>query len=462
MTSERLDLVVIGGGPGGYVAAIRAAQLGLRCALVERERLGGVCLNWGCIPTKALLRSAEVYREFRRAGEFGLSADNIGFDLEAIVARSRAAAARLENGVRGLLRKNKVTVHSGAARLAGPGKVDVRVAGGASTRLDAANIVLATGARPRPLPGFPADPGRIWTYREALVPPRLPKSLLVIGAGAIGLEFATFYRTFGTEVTVVEIEDRVLPVEDDEISAFVRAAMEKNGVTIRTGARVDAIGPAGDGLRATIGGIEHRFERAIVAAGIAGKVEELALESTRVRVERGHVVIDAAGRTDEPGVWAIGDVAGPPWLAHKASHEGVRVAEAIAGHVSRHSLDPMSIPACTFCEPPVASIGFTERAARAAGRKVRIGKFPFAGNGKAIALGATDGLVKTILDAVTGEVLGVHMVGPEVTELIHNASLAKTMEATDDELIETVFPHPTLSETLHESVLAAAGRAIHV
>jgi dihydrolipoamide dehydrogenase len=461
MTAEGFDLVVIGGGPGGYVAAIRAAQLGLRAAVIERERLGGVCLNWGCIPTKALLRSAEVYREFRRAREFGLSADNIGFDLQAIVARSRSAASRLENGVRGLLRKNKVAVHSGSGRLAGQGKVEVRATDGSTTRLDTANVVLATGARPRPLPGFPVDPERIWTYREALVPAQLPKSLLVIGAGAIGMEFATFYRTFGTEVTVVEMEERILPVEDDDIAAFVRAAMEKSGVTIRTGTKVDSIRPEREGLSVMLGGTEHRFERAILAAGIAGNVEDLALEATRVRVERGHIVIDAAGRTGEPGVWAIGDVAGPPWLAHKASHEGVRVAEAIAGQAPKHAFDPMNIPACTFCEPPVASIGLTERAARAAGRTVRVGKFPFAGNGKAIALGATEGMAKTVVDAVTGEMLGVHLAGPEVTELIHNASLAKTLEATDDELIETVFPHPTLSETLHESVLAAGGRAIH-
>jgi dihydrolipoamide dehydrogenase len=460
--SERFDAVVIGGGPGGYVAAIRGAQLGMRVALVERERLGGVCLNWGCIPTKALLRSAEVYREMQRAGEFGLSATNIGFDLAAIVARSRAAATRLEQGVRGLLRKNKVTVHAGSARLVGAGKVEVRGSDGAVRQIETRNVVLATGARPRLLPGFPVDPERIWTYREALVPTQLPRSLLVIGAGAIGMEFATFYRTFGTEVTVVEVAERILPVEDDDIAAFVRAAVERSGVTIRTGTKVDSIVADGNGIVAMVGGAEHRFDRAILAAGIVGNVEDLGLESTGVRLDQGHVVIDAAGRTDEPGVWAIGDVAGPPWLAHKASHEGVRVAEAIAGRLPKHALDPLNIPACTFCDPPVASVGLTERAARAAGRTIRVGKFPFAGNGKAIALGATEGIAKTILDAVTGEVLGVHLAGPEVTELIHNGSLARTLEATDEELIETVFPHPTLSETLHESVLAALNRAVHI
>jgi dihydrolipoamide dehydrogenase len=460
--SERFDAVVIGGGPGGYVAAIRGAQLGMRVALVERERLGGVCLNWGCIPTKALLRSAEVYREMQRAGEFGLSATNIGFDLAAIVARSRAAATRLEQGVRGLLRKNKVTVHAGSARLVGAGKVEVRGSDGAVRQIETRNVVLATGARPRLLPGFPVDPERIWTYREALVPTQLPRSLLVIGAGAIGMEFATFYRTFGTEVTVVEVAERILPVEDDDIAAFVRAAVERSGVTIRTGTKVDSIVADGSGIVAMVGGAEYRFDRAILAAGIVGNVEDLGLESTGVRLDQGHVVIDAAGRTDEPGVWAIGDVAGPPWLAHKASHEGVRVAEAIAGRLPKHALDPLNIPACTFCDPPVASVGLTERAARAAGRTIRVGKFPFAGNGKAIALGATEGIAKTILDAVTGEVLGVHLAGPEVTELIHNGSLARTLEATDEELLETVFPHPTLSETLHESVLAALNRAVHI
>jgi dihydrolipoamide dehydrogenase len=460
--SERFDAVVIGGGPGGYVAAIRGAQLGMRVALVERERLGGVCLNWGCIPTKALLRSAEVYREMQRAGEFGLSATNIGFDLAAIVARSRAAATRLEQGVRGLLRKNKVTVHAGSARLVGAGKVEVRGSDGAVRQIETRNVVLATGARPRLLPGFPVDPERIWTYREALVPTQLPRSLLVIGAGAIGMEFATFYRTFGTEVTVVEVAERILPVEDDDIAAFVRTAVERSGVTIRTGTKVDSVVADGSGIVAMVGGAEHRFDRAILAAGIVGNVEDLGLESTGVRLDQGHVVIDAAGRTDEPGVWAIGDVAGPPWLAHKASHEGVRVAEAIAGRLPKHALDPLNIPACTFCDPPVASVGLTERAARAAGRTIRVGKFPFAGNGKAIALGATEGIAKTILDAVTGEVLGVHLAGPEVTELIHNGSLARTLEATDEELLETVFPHPTLSETLHESVLAALNRAVHI
>jgi dihydrolipoamide dehydrogenase len=459
--SERFDVVVVGGGPGGYVAAIRCAQLGLRTAVVERERLGGVCLNWGCIPTKALLRSAEVYRELQRVGEFGLSASGIGFDLSAIVARSRAAAKRLEQGVRGLLRKNNVDVFAGNGRLAGAGRVDVESDRGA-VALETAHVVIATGARPRTIPGIPDDARRVWTYREALAPDRVPAKLLVIGAGAIGMEFATFYRTFGSDVTVIEVAERILPVEDADIASFVHRAVVRTGVEIRTGTRVESIRVEGDGLVATFADGDRHFDRAILAAGIVGNVEDLGIETTRVRVSDAHIVVDALGRTDEPCVWAIGDVAGPPWLAHKASHEGTRVAEAIAGHPPSHPLDALSIPACTFCEPQVASIGLTEHAARGAGRDVRVGSFPFAGNGKAIALGSADGIAKTIIDAGTGEVLGIHLAGPEVTELIHNGALARMLEATADELVETVFPHPTLSETLHESALAALGRAIHI
>ena len=463
------DLIVVGGGPGGYVAAIRAAQLGLNAALVEREHLGGICLNWGCIPTKALLRTSEVYHLMQHAGDFGLSADNVAFDIGKVVKRSRRVAARLNAGVKHLMKKNKVTVFDGHGRLAGKGKLAVLKDGKETATLSSPHIVLATGARARTLPGLEPDGADIWTYKEAMVPEAFPKSLLVVGSGAIGIEFASFYRTLGAEVTVVEMLDRILPVEDAEISAFVQKSVEKQGMKILTGATVAGLekGPKnnGDGIAVAVENGEDTqtvtVEKVILAIGITGNVEELGLEDTAATVDRGHIRIGPWGETGEPGVYAIGDVAGPPWLAHKASHEGIICVEKIAGVADVHPLDTSLIPGCTYCHPQVASVGLTEAAAVEAGHEVRVGRFPFAGNGKAIALGDDQGLVKTVFDAQTGELLGAHMAGPEVTELIQGYGIAKTLETTEADLMHTVFPHPTLSEMMHEAVLDAYGRVVH-
>ncbi len=470
-TDNSFDLIVIGGGPGGYVAAIRAAQLGMKAAVVEGQHLGGICLNWGCIPTKALLRTAEIYETLERADEFGITVKGLSFDLEKIVKRSRSVARRLSGGVGHLLKKNKVAVVDGYGRLDGPGKVAVEKDGHAVADLAAKHIILATGARARALPGLePAtknkDRGRlIWTYKEAMIPEAMPKSLLVVGSGAIGIEFASFYRTLGAEVTVVEVLPRVLPVEDEEISAFAEKAFKKQGMKIITSATVKALMENKNSVTATIEAAgkceELTVERVILAVGIVGNTENIGLEKTRVKVDRTHVVIDEWCRTGEPGVYAIGDLTGPPWLAHKASHEGILCVEKIAGVKGAHPLDTSRIPGCTYCRPQVASIGLTEKAATEAGHKVKVGRFPFIGNGKAIALGEPEGMVKTVFDAATGELLGAHMVGAEVTELIQGYSIAKTLETTESELMATVFPHPTLSEMMHESVLDAYGRAIH-
>ncbi len=463
MADAEFDLVVIGGGPGGYVAAIRAAQLGLRAALVEREHLGGVCLNWGCIPTKALLRASEINHLLGGLDNFGFSAKEVAFDAKKVVARSRAVAKRLSRGVGFLLKKNGVTVFDGAGRLSGGGAVAIEKKDGGIAEISAPHIVLATGARPRALPDVRPDGERIWTYREAMVPEAIPGSVLVIGAGAIGVEFASFYRDMGAEVTLVEALDRILPVEDAEISGFVRKAFEKQGMAVHAATTVTGLDKRGASLAATLDpGGEIAVDKVVLAVGIVGNVEDLGFEGTAVRVERGHVAVDGSMRTGEPGVYAIGDLAGPPWLAHKASHEGVLCVEKIAGVEGVHPLDSRNIPGCTYCRPQVASVGLTEAAAREAGHDVKVGRFPFAGNGKALALGEPEGLVKTVFDAGTGELLGAHMVGAEVTELIQGYAVAKTLEGTERDLMATVFPHPTISETMHESVLDAWGRALHI
>jgi len=465
MAENTFDLIVVGGGPGGYVAAIRAAQLGMKAAAVEREHLGGICLNWGCIPTKALLRSSEIYHLLRHLDDFGFSAKDISFDAGKVVARSRAVAKQLSNGVAYLLRKNKVTVFDGHGRLAGKGQLAVTKDGSPVAELAAEHIVLATGARARSLPGLEPDGERIWTYKEAMVPPAIPKSLLVVGSGAIGIEFASFYHDMGAEVVVVEVLDRVLPVEDEEISAFARKTFEKQGIKIHTAATVAALERGGEGVTARIEADGKAFdanvERVILAVGIVGNVEDIGIENTGVVVDRTHIVVDEWLRTGEQGIYAIGDVVGPPWLAHKASHEGVICVEHIAGVNDVHPLDVHNIPACTYCRPQVASVGLTEKAARDAGYEVKVGHFPFIGNGKAIALGEPEGMVKTVFDSKTGELLGAHMMGAEVTELIQGYAIAKTLETTETELIHTIFPHPTLSETMHEAVLDAYGRATH-
>jgi len=463
MAGKTYDVIVIGAGPGGYVAAIRAAQLGLKVVVVEREHLGGICLNWGCIPTKALLRSAEVFHLMHRAKDFGLSADKIGYDLDAVVKRSRGVAKQLASGVGHLLKKNKVDVVMGEASL--PGKGKVRVKGEKeTTELTAKNIILATGARARELPGLEADGDLVWTYKHALQPPREPKKLLVIGSGAIGIEFASFFNTLGADVTVVEVLDRVLPVEDAEISAFARKQFEKQGMTIMEKALVKQLDRGKGTVTAHIergGKVEkHAFDTVISAVGIVGNVEGLGLEELGVKVDRTHVVTDDYCRTGVDGLYAIGDIAGAPWLAHKASHEGVMVAELIAGQQA-HPVKPESIAGCTYCHPQVASVGYTEAKAKELGYDVKVGRFPFIGNGKAIALGEPEGLVKTVFDAKTGELLGAHMVGAEVTELIQGYVVGRQLETTEEDLMHTVFPHPTLSEMMHESVLDAWGRAIH-
>jgi len=460
------DLVILGGGPGGYVAAVRAAQLGMKTCLVEREHLGGICLNWGCIPTKALLRTAEIMHLMRHAGDFGLVAKDIGFDARKVVARSRAVAKQLSNGVGFLMRKNKVTVVMGEGKLAGKGKLAVTKDGKPAADLEAKHIILATGARARSLPGLEPDGKLVWTYKEAMVPEEIPESLLVVGSGAIGIEFASFYRDMGAEVTVVEVLDRILPVEDEEISAFARKAFEKQGIKIHTGATVRSLKKGDDEVTATIeaGGksFDLTVDRVISAIGIVGNVEGIGLEGTGVKVDRSHVVVDEWLRTGEPGIYAIGDLIGPPWLAHKAMHEGVVCVEKIAGFPGVHPLDLTNIPGCTYCRPQVASVGLTEKAARDKGFEVKVGHFPFIGNGKAIALGEPEGMIKTVFDARTGELLGAHMCGAEVTELIQGYAIAKTLETTQAELMRTIFPHPTISEAMHESVLDAYGRALHI
>ena len=465
MADTTFDIIIVGAGPGGYVTAIRAAQLGMKAAVVEGEHLGGICLNWGCIPTKALLRTAEIFHTMHRAEEFGLSVKEISFDVKKVVERSRAVAKQLSSGVGYLLKKNKITVFDGYGRLDGAGRVHVEKDGKGIADLAAKHLVLATGARARSLPGLEPDGKLVWTYKEAMVPEVMPKSILVVGSGAIGIEFASFYRDFGAEVTVVEVLPRVLPVEDEEISDFARKAFEKQGMKILTSATVTGLKKAKSGVTATVeaGGksTQVRAERVILAVGIVGNVENLGLEGTKVKVDKAHIVIDEWGRTGEPGVYAIGDVTGPPWLAHKASHEGVICVEKIAGVPGVHPLDKSRIPGCTYCRPQIASIGLTEKQAVDQGHKVKVGRFPFMGNGKAVALGEPEGLVKTVFDAATGELLGAHMIGAEVTELIQGFAVAKTLETTEAELMHAIFPHPTLSEMMHESVLDAYGRAIH-
>jgi len=461
----KFDVVVVGGGPGGYVAAIRASQLGMKAAVVERENLGGICLNWGCIPTKALLRSSEINHLLHNMGEFGFSADNITFDLPKIVTRSRKVAKQLAGGVGHLLKKNKVAVFDGLAKLAGKHTLAVTKDGKDIATLTAPHIILATGARARQLPGLEGDGKLIWTYREAMVPPSMPKSLLVIGSGAIGIEFASFYRNMGAEVTVIELLDRILPVEDEEISAFARKSFEKQGIKIMTSAKTTKVQKNADSVTVTIeaGGKtqELTVDRVISAVGIVGNVEDIGLEGTGVKVERSHIVIDDYCRTGEPGVYAIGDVTGAPWLAHKASHEGVICVESIARQNDVKPLDIGNIPGCTYSRPQIASVGMTEARAKAAGHDVRVGRFPFIGNGKAISMGEPEGMVKVVFDSKSGELLGAHMIGAEVTEMIQGYAVARTLETTEVELMHTVFPHPTVSETMHEAVLDAYGRAIH-
>jgi len=465
MAESSFDLIVVGGGPGGYVAAIRAAQLGMKTAVVEREHLGGICLNWGCIPTKALLRTAEVYHLIGEAEEFGLKVKGVEFDFKKVIERSRKVAARLSAGVAHLLKKNKVTVVDGHGRLAGAGKIRVEKNGKAVAELTAKHIILATGARARTLPGLEPDGELIWTYKEAMVPKAMPKSLLVIGSGAIGIEFASFYRTLGADVTVVEVLPKILPVEDDEISALAHKAFVGQGMTIHTSATVNALKKGKNSVTATVAmegkSFEVEAERVILAVGIVGNVEELGIEKTAVKVEKTHLVTDQWSATGEPGVYAIGDLCGPPWLAHKAMHEGIVCVEKIAGQAGVHPLDVSRVPGCTYCRPQVASIGLTEQAAADKGLKVRIGRFPFLGNGKALAMGEPEGLIKTVFDAATGELVGAHMIGAEVTELIQGYAIAQTLESTESELMQTVFPHPTLSEMMHESVLDAYGRTLH-
>ncbi|MDF1801610.1 dihydrolipoyl dehydrogenase [Thalassovita sp.] len=464
MSAKSFDMIVIGAGPGGYVAAIRGAQLGLSVAVVEREHLGGICLNWGCIPTKALLRSSEVFHLMERAKDFGLTADKIGYDLDAVVKRSRGVAAQLSGGIGHLLKKNKVTVVMGEASLPAKGKVSVKTDKG-TEELTAKAIVLATGARARELPGLEADGDLVWTYKHALNPPRMPKKLLVIGSGAIGIEFASFYNTLGADTTVVEVMDRVLPVEDAEISAFAKKQFVKQGMTIMEKAMVKQLDRGKGKVTAHIetkGKVEKiEYDTVISAVGIVGNVENLGLEGLGVKLDRTHVVTDKFCRTGVDGLYAIGDIAGAPWLAHKASHEGVMVAELIAGKHA-HPVKPETIAGCTYCHPQVASVGYTEAKAKELGYDIKVGRFPFIGNGKAIALGEPEGMVKTVFDAKTGELLGAHMVGAEVTEMIQGYVIGRQLETTEEDLMNTVFPHPTLSEMMHESVLDAFDRVIHM
>jgi len=467
VTDTEFDFAIIGTGPGGYVAAIRAAQLGFKTAVIEREHLGGICLNWGCIPTKALLRTSELYHSLQHAEEFGLKVDGLSFDLSKVIKRSRDVADQLSNGVRFLMKKNKITVIEGAGRLKGGGTIGITKDGIDAPDISAKHIILATGARARSLPGLEPDGKLIWTYKEAMVPDVMPESLLVVGSGAIGIEFASFFHTLGSDTIVVEALDRVLPVEDQEISAFAEKAFKKQGMTIHTGATVEKLEPGDTSVTAIVKKADGQTEtinvdRVILAVGIVGNTENLGLEEMAIKVEQGHVVINQWGETAAGGVYAIGDLVGPPWLAHKASHEAIVCVERIAGLDNVRPLNTENIPGCTYCRPQVASVGLTEQAAKDAGHDVKVGRFPFIGNGKAIALGEPEGLVKTVFDAQTGELLGAHMIGTEVTELIQGFTIAKTMEATEAELIESIFPHPTLSEMMHESVLDAFGRVLHM
>ena len=458
------DMIVIGAGPGGYVAAIRGAQLGLKVAIVEREHMGGICLNWGCIPTKAMLRSSEIFHLMNRAGEFGLSADNINYDLEAVVKRSRGVASKLNAGIGHLLKKNKVDTFMGDASIASKNTVSIQTVNGSET-LQGKNIILATGARARELPGLEADGDLVWTYKAALTPRRMPKKLLIIGSGAIGIEFASFYNTLGADTTVVEVMDHILPVEDEEISAFAKKSFINQGMKIIEKANVKKLDRQKEKVIAHIEIDQvlekHEFDTIISAVGIVGNIENIGLETLKIKEERGHVLTDKFCRTNVEGVYAIGDLTAPPWLAHKASHEGVMVAELIAGK-NPHSIKPESIAGCTYCYPQIASVGYTEAVAREKGYDIKVGRFPFVGNGKAIALGESEGLVKTIFDAKTGELLGAHMVGAEVTEMIHGYVVSRQLETTEQDLMNTVFPHPTLSEMMHESVLDAYDKAIHI
>jgi len=471
MADTSYDLIVLGSGPGGYVAAIRATQLGLKTAIVERENLGGICLNWGCIPTKALLRSAEIYHYMQHAKDYGLAAASISADLEAVVKRSRGVAKQLNQGVTHLMKKNKITVHMGEGKLTAPGKLEVKGAKGSET-LTAKHIIVATGARARDLPFAPADGKRIWTYRHAMTPPEMPKKLLVIGSGAIGIEFASFYKDMGAEVTVVEMLDRIVPVEDADVSNFLEKALKKQGMTILTGAGVEELKATATGVSAKIktkdGKVEAGdFSHAIVAIGIVPNTEDIGLDTLGVKTTKGHIDTDPYCRTNVTSLWAIGDVTAPPWLAHKASHEGVIAAEAIAQELGNkdvhpHPMDVRNIPGCTYCHPQIASVGLTEAKAKEAGYEVKVGNFPFIGNGKAIALGEVEGFVKTVFDAKTGELLGAHMVGAEVTEMIQGYTVGKTAELVEEDFMHTVYPHPTISETMHEAVLSAYGRALHI
>ena len=469
--ADQYDVIVLGSGPGGYVAAIRCAQLGLKTAIVERENLGGICLNWGCIPTKALLRSAEIFHYMNHAKDYGLAAEKISADLSAVVARSRGVAKQLNQGVTHLMKKNKIAVHMGTGTLKGAGKLEVQGEKGSET-LTAKHIIVATGARARDLPFAPADGKRVWTYRHAMTPQEMPSKLLVIGSGAIGIEFASFYNDMGADVTVVEMMDRIVPVEDADVSAFLEKALTKQGMTIMTGAGVESLDVGAKGVKAKIKGKDGKVSEAdyshvIVAVGIVPNTENIGLEALGIKTERGIIAIDDYGRTNISGVWAIGDVTPGPWLAHKASHEGVIAAESIARELGNkevhpHAMDRRNIPGCTYCHPQIASVGLTEAKAKEAGYEVKAGTFPFIGNGKAIALGEAEGFVKTVFDAKTGELLGAHMIGAEVTELIQGYVVGKTLETTEAELMATVFPHPTLSEMMHESVLAAYGKALHI
>src|SRR4026209_1198977 len=472
MAEQSFDIVIIGSGPGGYVTAIRAVQLGFRTAIVERDYLGGICLNWGCIPTKALLRSAEIFHYFQHAKDYGLSAEKIGYDPKAVVQRSRAVAKRLNDGVGFLMKKNKVPVIWGEASIDAPGKVTVKAskseapkgALGAGT-YQAKHIIIATGARPRVLPGIEPDKKLVWTYFEAMVPDRVPKSLLVIGSGAIGIEFASFYRTLGSDVTVVEVLPQILPVEDQEIQAFARKSFEKQGIKIHTNAKVSQLDKKSDSVTATIedGGKSQTLtvERVISAVGVVGNIENLGLEKVGVKTDRGIIIVDKLNKTNVPGIYAIGDVSGPPMLAHKAEHEGVICIEAIKG-LNPHPMNKLMIPGCTYCSPQIASVGLTEQAAKERKLDIRVGRFPFMGNGKAIALGEDQGLVKVIFDKKTGQLLGAHMVGAEVTELIQGYVVAMNLETTEEELMHRVFPHPTLSEMMKEAVLDAYGRVLNM
>ena len=466
--TQKFDLIVIGGGPGGYVAAIRAAQLGMKAAVIEKEHLGGICLNWGCIPTKALLRAAELRHNLDHLQDYGIEiTGEVKINLPKVVERSRGVAARLSGGVAHLLKKNKVTVIDGTAKLAGKSGANhlVSVTGKTAQTVSAPHVIIATGARARQIPGMESDGSQILTYREAMVPKTMPKSLIVVGSGAIGIEFASFYRDMGVEVTVVEALDRILNAEDSEISAMAHKAFEKRGMKILTSAKLQSLKKTAHEVTATIeqGGKSQTLtaERVIMAIGIVGNSENLGLEATKVKLDRGHIVTDGYGATGEPGLYAIGDITGAPWLAHKASHEGIICVEKIAGHENVHAIGDNTVPGCTYCRPQVASVGLTEDAARAKGLDIKVGRFPFLANGKAIALGDDEGLIKTIFDAKTGELLGAHMIGPEVTEMIQGYAIARTLETTEQELMQTIFPHPTLSEAMHESVLDAFDRAIH-